>query len=217
VADGLLPLNLCIGFALMIQTILKNIKYKKILAFSLIPIIMITCNFLIDISEPRQKYTTFKKLLKRTEPRETPYRAKIVLEKIYNKYVKDEIDDFTDASSWIKSKTPKDSIFITPPIEYEFALKAQRAQVVTYKCVPVGKNLFAWKQRMEDLNGGKFAQQGKGWMYRELKNNYPELTENEIWAMKNKYGADYVLTTNKGYSGFNIIYQNNTYTLYKIT
>ena len=50
----------------------------------------------------------------------------------------------------------------------------------------------------------------------ELKKNYPKLEEHEIRAMKNKYGADYIMTTNNGYNGFEIVYQNQIYTLYKI-
>lgn len=217
VADGLLPLNLWIGFSLMIQTVFDRLKYKKILACSLIPIIMITSNYLIDISEPKRRYSSFKKLLKRTEPRETAYRTKDTLERLHNKFVKKKFDGFDDMANWIKLNTPKDSIFLTPPWKYSFALKAQRAQVVTYKCVPIDKSLLAWKQRMEDLNGGKFIQEGKGWMYKELKSNYPKLTEYEILDMKKKYNVDYILTTNNGYKNFNIVYQNKIYTLYKIT
>ena len=216
VADGLLPLNLWIGFALMIQTVFANLKYKKILAFSLIPIIMMTCNYLIDIGEPIQKYKTFKKLLKHTEPRETPYRIKDTLERLYNKFIEKKFDGFEDMANWIKSNTPRDSIFITPPIEYSFALIAQRAQIVTYKCVPVSKKILLWRQRMEDVNGGKFIQEEKGWMYKELEKNYPKLEEHKIRAMKKKYGADYIMTTNNGYKGFEIVYRNKIYTLYKI-
>ena len=216
VADGLLPMNLWIGFSLMIQSLFKGVKYQKTVSFSLIPFIMITSNYLIDISEPQRRYSTFIKLLKHTEPRETPYRTKDTLERLYNKFMEKKFDGFEDMADWINSNTPQDSIFITPPIEYEFALKAQRAQVVTYKCVPPGKKIFLWKQRMEDLNGGKFIQEGKGWMYMELKKNYPKLEEHEIRAMKNKYGADYIMTTTNGYKNFNIVYQNQIYTLYKI-
>ena len=216
VADGLLPMNLWIGFSLMIQSLFKGVKYQKTVSFSLIPFIMITSNYLIDISEPQRRYRTFIKLLKHTEPRETPYRTKDTLERLYNKFMEKKFDGFEDMADWINSNTPQDSIFITPPIEYEFALKAQRAQVVTYKCVPPGKKIFLWKQRMEDLNGGKFIQEGKGWMYMELKKNYPKLEEYEIRAMKNKYGADYIMTTTNGYKGFEIVYQNQIYTLYKI-
>lgn len=217
VADGLLPLNLWIGFSLLVQSLFKKFKYNIIMSFAVVPFMIIACNYLIDVSEPSRRYKDFRTLVRHTEPRETPYRMKDTLIRLYDKFVNGKKDSFEEIAGWIYLNTPKDAIFITPPIKYEFALIAQRAQIVTYKCVPVNKKVILWKHRMEDLNGGKFKQEGKNWMYKELKINYPKLEENAIRDMKNKYNAEFILTTNKEYKGFDIIYENELYTLYRIT
>jgi hypothetical protein len=56
------------------------------------------------------------------------------------------------ACDWIRDHTPTDAVFLVPPDEQEFRLRARRAIVVNYKCVPqLSRELPAWRQRLQDI------------------------------------------------------------------
>jgi len=56
------------------------------------------------------------------------------------------------ACDWIRANTPADAIFLVPPDEQDFRLRAQRAIVVNYKCVPqLSSELPAWRERLGQI------------------------------------------------------------------
>lgn len=56
------------------------------------------------------------------------------------------------ACDWIRDHTPREAVFLVPPDEQEFRLRAQRAIVVNYKCVPqLSGELPAWRERLQQI------------------------------------------------------------------
>ena len=63
----------------------------------------------------------------------------------------DDVNYFT-ACDWIREHTPTDAIFLVPPDEQAFRLRAQRAIVVNFKCVPqLSSELPEWRRRLDDI------------------------------------------------------------------
>ena len=215
VADAMIPLFMWLGIALMLQKLTEKRNHPKLICFLAIPFLIVACNYSIDAAEPTKKYRSLKSIIRQLEPIKTAYLTKQMLECNYKKHIKREKTEFEEMSEWISKNTPQESLFITPPLEYGFALMAKRPQLVTYKCVPVNEKIIVWKERMEAINGGKFIQNGKSWMYVQLKENYPKLTKNEILKLKEKYGATYLLTT-ADLDGFQVVHKNLKYILYQI-
>ena len=60
--------------------------------------------------------------------------------------------DYLAACDWVRENTPADAIFLVPPDEQAFRLRAQRAIVVNYKCVPqLSGELGAWRERLNAI------------------------------------------------------------------
>jgi hypothetical protein len=110
------------------------------------------------------------------------------------------------------------SLFITPPWDwhlYSFTLKAERPEFVSFKYVPANGNILSWKGRMEILNRGQFHTVGFG-ILKELREHYPDLKEDELVRIKEKYGTDYILTSSTTRFNLPLIHENNSYRLYRL-
>jgi hypothetical protein len=56
------------------------------------------------------------------------------------------------ACDWIREHTPPDAVFLVPPDEQEFRLRARRAIVVNYKAVPqLSRELGVWRDRLREV------------------------------------------------------------------
>jgi len=126
-------------------------------------------------------------------------------------------DDFSNVTTWIHRNTPENSVFVAPPWEYGFWLLAKRAQVVSYKYIPVNTMNSEWMSRISDLNGGMPFRHRGSRALEDFKENYPNLTKVQLLNMKSKYQARYYLTVRERIDlSFPLIYFNNSYYLYEI-
>lgn len=129
--------------------------------------------------------------------------------------IRAEEDPFQKLSRWIRTHTPEESIFITPPWEYRFWLLTGRAEVVSYKYIPANASNTKWLRRLQDLNGGKAFEKKSGFALNELKENYPLLSETHLLAMKRNYRASYYLTLQERPDlPFPLVYSSADYFLY---
>ena len=99
-------------------------------------------------------------------------------------------------TSWIQSRTPRSSVVLTPPCQGEFWLEAERAQVVSFKRAPHDIRILEWYERMTALNGGPFLKAGFD-ACDELMQHYPALDRTRLFSIRDRYGADYYLTTTR--------------------
>ena len=102
---------------------------------------------------------------------------------------------------WIRSHTPKEALFLTPPYQEGIRFFAQRAIVVDFQAHPFGAaGLKEWKERLETATGTSGLEDWKpftdssapqlDWLRRGYLNLKPEAIE----KIQNIYGVDYFVT-----------------------
>jgi hypothetical protein len=108
--------------------------------------------------------------------------------------------DYLAVCDWAREHTPEGAIFLVPPEESEFRLRAQRAIVVNFKCVPqLDQELIHWDERLRDVLGLSN-------LYKQLPNGFDKVpgamakiyaarTGNELFAAAKKYDARYVVAS----------------------
>jgi len=217
VADAFVPLSFWMGFVLLFHKLFYMFHKTAILLLLLIPIVIGGVNYLNDQCEPNPQYhvtlKSFSKSMLRTEPRLTAYWIRERGKEWHTFLFARKLSDIEKIELWIKENTPKDSVFIIPPWEMSFFLKAQRSQFVSFKYVPANQMILEWKERMETLNRGRIRKVGWG-ILQELRENYPKLTEKEVIQIKEKKVADYFLTTSDVHLNLELVHENNSYRLY---
>jgi hypothetical protein len=108
--------------------------------------------------------------------------------------------DYVAIAEYAKSDTPIDAIFLVPPDESDFRLRAQRAIVVNFKAVPqLGSELAEWAQRLRDVLGVTNLQKqlphGFDKIGPAMRAIYKQRTGDELFAAARKYDARYVIAT----------------------
>jgi hypothetical protein len=100
------------------------------------------------------------------------------------------------ACDWVRANTPVDAIFLVPPHEQEFRLRAQRAIVVNYKCVPqLSGELPAWRERLGQILMMDIRQLRtpfKLTLY-DIRDRYENLPPAHYANVARRYDARYVL------------------------
>jgi len=88
---------------------------------------------------------------------------------------------------WMRTRSPRDAVFLTPPDVESLRFRGQRAIVVDWKATPIiPRELIAWHDRLNDVCG------------REVKSaddlaNYDALDRERLEQLKAKYHLDYVV------------------------
>lgn len=95
----------------------------------------------------------------------------------------------TEMYAWIRQSTPKDAIFLTPPLLERFRLFTERAIVVDWKASAiVPGELVEWYQRLEAVSGHP------GFRHiDELSSGYTAMDRKRLEALRAAYGVDYVV------------------------
>ncbi len=98
--------------------------------------------------------------------------------------------DYGDARlyHWIRTSTPKESVFITPLIK-DFWPYAERAQVASRRHAPWDHRLIEWTERLQAIN--ELDLQG------DLEADEGDLSIEDLVDIRDDYGATHYLTTRK--------------------
>jgi len=217
--DGLMPVFFWISVSMYFQSHLEKYRGGRWLLILLVPLIISLSSLFkatYDAS-PRDKLVVSVKwnAMVRTEPMLTINLFKERVDEWRKRIILTVVNDSEEIQLWIRNNSPRNSLFITPPWDFSFALRAERAQFVFYKSVPVDEKIYDWLERMTLLNRGKFERYGY-YMLGQLKNNYPRLTTAEISYIREKYSVDYILTYSNVYLDFELIKKNDSYRLYRL-
>ncbi len=130
---------------------------------------------------------------------------------------------FEELCAWAKQETPAGSLFVTPPVDFvEFTWLAERPTVAKYKLLPQTKaGIIAWYERLGDLNGGSFplpeplrTVDHRDWIRETLRQNYYELSPDQVTALMDKYQASYFMTLTNHELPFPVVYRNSDYLIY---
>jgi hypothetical protein len=89
-------------------------------------------------------------------------------------------------------------VFVVPPHEQEFRLRAERAIVVNFKCVPqLSRELAEWRDRLRDvldLPDLRSLPHPYAATLTALRERYREVVPDHLAAAAEKYHARYILT-----------------------
>ena len=100
------------------------------------------------------------------------------------------------ACDWIRYNTPADAVFLVPPNEQAFRLRAQRAIVVNFKCVPqLSGELPAWRERLGQMLMIDIRQLRTPFKETldDIRNRYEHLPPAHYANVAQRYDARYVL------------------------
>ena len=105
-------------------------------------------------------------------------------------------------ADYAKTNTPIDAIFLVPPDESDFRLRAERAMVVNFKAVPqLGDELAEWAQRLRDTLGitnlNKQLPHGFDKIPRRCARSTRTRPGDALFAAAEKYNARYVVATRR--------------------
>jgi hypothetical protein len=117
--------------------------------------------------------------------------------------------------AWIRAKTPKNAIFLSPPQMERFRLGAERGIVVDWKgSTYLPSELVAWYVRLEDVSGRKgFRREA------DLVNGYASLDDSRIQTLRQRYGFDYVVVAagkEKSLKSGKTIFRNSRFAVVKL-
>lgn len=100
--------------------------------------------------------------------------------------------EFAPLYEWVRTKTPPDSLFITPYL-WDFWSYAERRQVATFRHPPLDRRLLEWKTRLEAVNG--FQPFTKAWKAEDdLEEAEGRLTIEQLVRIRELYGATHYVT-----------------------
>ena len=115
--------------------------------------------------------------------------------------VAEDDPSYLAACDWIAANTAADAVFLVPPDEQAFRLRARRAIVVNFKSVPqLSGELAAWRERLSqvlmlpDLTtlARPFDQ-----TLAAIRERYESRTPEQLQAVGRRYGARYVLVARR--------------------
>ncbi|MGH9766382.1 MAG: DUF6798 domain-containing protein [Blastocatellia bacterium] len=118
---------------------------------------------------------------------------------------------------WIRSNSPRDAVYLTPPGANGFTSLAERSNLADFKNNPdSGLYLAQWFERLRDLAGGTLPD-GRGAENRQLFNKaYAGLSAEQLVEVGKKYNAEYAVLPRSSKADFEVIHKNDGYRLVKL-
>jgi hypothetical protein len=117
-----------------------------------------------------------------------------------------------DLYAWMREKTKRDAVFLTPPDVDTFRFYGQRAIVVDWKSTPmVPSELVEWLRRLSDVTGGPVESR------RDLR-GYDELDREQLERLKAKYRLDYAVVRRGAERklGYEPVFRNQRYSVIRL-
>ncbi len=136
-----------------------------------------------------------------------PYPASERPKKVRN------VADWVDACDWILHNTPQNALFLSPRGALTFKWRTGRPEVVNRKDIPQdASGIVEWKRRMMQIHGRTEKKFGKGPYLRTLGH----VGTDRIVEIATEYQADFLLTTTRKPLALPVVYQNNTFVVYRL-
>jgi hypothetical protein len=144
--------------------------------------------------------------------REAPYRLRAA--RAHSTLLKEDGGKNDDLYRWLREKSPKDAIYLTPPDLEGARFLGQRAIVVDWKAVPlIPSELLGWYQRVCDVTGREVRSIGD-------LGGYNGLDRERLSLIVSKYHPEYVVLRRepaRRFPDLPVVYQNSGYSVLKIT
>jgi hypothetical protein len=133
--------------------------------------------------------------------------------------------DYRAVAAWARDNTPVDAVFLVPPDEESFRLRARRAIVVNFKGVPqLSAELPEWRDRLLNVLDYPSTQnllalpRPMGRTLGAMRSRYDSLPPEHVFAVARRYGARYVVLTRRpgGTPAGASVFDNGRYFLYDL-
>jgi len=125
-------------------------------------------------------------------------------------------DAWRDICDWVSQNTPPDACFLTPRLSQTFHWHAGRTEVVVRKNIPQNASaIVEWRSRIVTVHGWAIHD----WVDNRTRPYYPNLTyrsSQELIALGERYGADYLLSEDERPLDLPLQYGNSTYAIYRL-
>lgn len=131
----------------------------------------------------------------------------------FPKKLPEETSASQDIYAWVKNHTPKDTTFISSPIDLlNFTWLAERPIIAKWKFLPqTASGIREWYTRMSDLVGVEKLTYTKQENFTEA---YERLTTDQVKALMVKYKSPYMVTKVQHQLNLPVAYRNKTYVIY---
>jgi hypothetical protein len=111
---------------------------------------------------------------------------------------------------WMRDKSPKDALFLTPPRAESMRFHGERAIVVDWKSNPVSPDeVMEWYKRLSDVLGHPL----RGWVDLD---SYKSMDQARLEKLRGQYGLDFAVI-HRGHEGafhgFPVAYSNAAFTV----
>jgi len=135
--------------------------------------------------------------------------------------------DYRSVAAWARENTPVEAVFLVPPDEESFRLRARRAIVINFKGVPqLSAELPEWRDRLLDVldlhaTGDLLAlPRPMGRTLGAIRARYTDVPPEHLFTVAGKYGARFALLTRRAGSDHDraLVYsdRNSRYFLYDL-
>jgi hypothetical protein len=109
--------------------------------------------------------------------------------------------EYLTVCDWSRLYTPRDAVFLVPPGESSFRLRAERAIIVNFKAVPqLSGELPQWRDRLRAvlaLDDLSTLPRGYGHTIEALNRRYADLPEEHLAAVVRNYNARFVVSARR--------------------
>jgi len=131
--------------------------------------------------------------------------------------------EWVEMCFWIRDSLPSDRLVLSSPTTGDnFTWLSEHPSLVKFRLVPAASQSIAeWYYRLKDLSGGvdflpeiKRDRDNRKIISRLLEDGFNQLDPSQINALKDKYGANYLLTPRDRILPFPILYANAKYQLF---
>lgn len=117
--------------------------------------------------------------------------------------------------AWVHAETPEDALFITPPYQDDFRVRAERAIVFDFKPFTyTASGAQEWRRRLDELTGG-LRFELKGDRYEEMRRGYRTLATVQVHALQERYGAEFIVRETSQPLELPAVYANSGYVVYR--
>ena len=125
------------------------------------------------------------------------------------RHYSDEPSHWVEMCNWIAENGPRDAVYLTPPAQVGFTALTHRSNVVEFKINPDGAlHMAEWFERLNDLSGGKLANDRGLKNRKPLNKAYGQLSAEQLIAAGKKYNARYAVVPKESKVDFETLHEN---------
>ena len=122
-----------------------------------------------------------------------------------------------DAARWALENTPDNALFLVPPDQQSFRVKARRAIVVDFKAFAFQDDAMReWLERLRTVVGQDGLKLGYGYS-QELRSAYSEQSLRDFQRVIDKYNVDFIIVPTSTHLPLSPAYRNDVFSVFHTT